>query len=545
MVGNASRVSSRFRMSYPWISKAAGRYSLCSMPVASPKRQRAQLVCRPSLAHRTCLRAGIIQEKRSTFLFPSNPFSMSFAESCDWTLCRSVLLVLTAWPLCIRLERVLRTASPSVLFWGMFTAPFLLPELLLGYLLAPWVVGVPWKSELACACVLFVRSVPVGVIALWGTPPSPVSPAAIHVRRLKLQTFRDSWQLAADYVYGPIRRAMPALGLMFFVTFQEFEAAALFGSVSWTDALFTEHATGLSLTASLSFLIRPLIMQVVVLSLIVWSLAGLSWRISPEFVSEEESQTASWDGRFARFYVYGIFVLSVVVPLGWLSSQLIGGWHWLWTQPQAWQRLGREIATASLVGVVAGLATWNLAQSLLSKRFPGWISLVCSLPGLCGGLSVSLALMWVASRPFLHCLSFTPLFWVLALIVWLLPRAILLQLWFAQRTEPASLHLVELLRDSPDSRQRHIARRWWWQWRVEPQIAACGLLCYWAYLDLTTAAILRPTGMESIMVRLYNFMHFGYSAAMSMEATLAMLVPLAIGGVLFFCTRTGLGRRSA
>ena len=45
-----------------------------------------------------------------------------------------------------------------------------------------------------------------------------------------------------------------------------------------------------------------------------------------------------------------------------------------------------------------------------------------------------------------------------------------------------------------------------------------GLLCYWAYLDLSTAYMLAPSEMSSGLVRLYNFMHFGRSAALSAEA---------------------------
>jgi hypothetical protein len=97
----------------------------------------------------------------------------------------------------------------------------------------------------------------------------------------------------------------------------------------------------------------------------------------------------------------------------------------------------------------------------------------------------------------------------------------------ARRTEPAALHLVELLRRSPSATQRRMAGRWRWRWRIEPQVVACGVLCYWAYLDLTSAALLAPPGMASVVVRLYNFMHFGHSAAMSMESAIVMFLPLA------------------
>ena len=59
-----------------------------------------------------------------------------------------------------------------------------------------------------------------------------------------------------------------------------------------------------------------------------------------------------------------------------------------------------------------------------------------------------------------------------------------------------------------------------------------GLLCYWAYLDLSTSYLLAPSGMPSGLVRLYNFMHFGRSSALSAEAFLFFGIPLLLGGLL-------------
>ena len=71
-------------------------------------------------------------------------------------------------------------------------------------------------------------------------------------------------------------------------------------------------------------------------------------------------------------------------------------------------------------------------------------------------------------------------------------------------------------------------------------VLGCGVLCYWAYCDLPTAYLLAPTGMASGLVRLYNFMHFGHSAAMSMEAAIVMLLPLALWGLVTAVARSRL-----
>src|SRR5947207_2500918 len=77
-----------------------------------------------------------------------NP-SMSFAAVTDWTFLRSLLLALAAWPVCLELERGLKVSSRRTIFVWLLASPFLFPELLIGYLVAPFVAGRPWRAELA------------------------------------------------------------------------------------------------------------------------------------------------------------------------------------------------------------------------------------------------------------------------------------------------------------------------------------------------------------------------------------------------------------
>jgi iron(III) transport system permease protein len=456
---------------------------------------------------------------------------MSFSVVTEWTLFRSLLLALLASPVCLWLERGLRTSSRKTICLWLLVLPFLFPELLLGYLIAPFVMGRPWHAEFACCAVLFLRSVPVGVVALTGSPASAVSPAAIFVRRLKLQTLHDVGQLGLCYWHGPVRRMLPAWGLMFLTTFQDFEASALLGAASWTDRLFTEFATGLPLAESGRYLIPPLVIQLAVLTLVGWGL----WRRTEgtgESDVDGERPTQPVAELLAERFALGVFLIGVAGPLLLLSRELSAGWTWLIRQPSAAAHLAEEICTAGLVSLVAGLAAWTIGQTTKSR-----ILLLTAVPGLCGGLTVSLAMLWLSTHLFPDFLATTPVAWVLALVIWLLPRALLVQLWLQQQTDSAAMHLAALLRDSPDRHQRQTGQRWQWRWRVEPQIATVGLLCYWAYLDLTTAALLAPPGLASVVVRLYNFMHFGHSAAMTMEAAIVMILPALLWGVMMAAAR--------
>ena len=156
--------------------------------------------------------------------------------------------------------------------------------------------------------------------------------------------------------------------------------------------------------------------------------------------------------------------------------------------------------------------------------------------------------MVLLQQPWLRPIYDTPLPWVLALLVWLLPRAVLLRLWLAAVTRTEGVHLAELL-ESPVSssgestksiavdrtssptiteppRSRIHSADLLFRLRDQPQLLGMGLLCYWAYLDLPTAYLLAPSGMPSGLVRLYNFMHFGRSAALSAESLLFFGLPL-------------------
>lgn len=461
----------------------------------------------------------------------TNTLPVSFAAICDWTFLRSLALALLAWPVCVVIECGLKASSRRMMYLSLVVGPFLFPELLLGYLIAPFAVGRPWRAELACDVILLFRAVPVGVLTLWISPPSAMSRAALYLARLSRRGFID---LLRYYWQGPIRRALPAVGLMFLVMFQEFEAAALLGAVSWTDRLFTEHAQGLSLTDSLRYLARPLAMQLAVLAVIAMSL----FRRHPagDAVDQEAESVSPATIAAAKLISAGWFVLGVIVPMVLLSRDLTSGWTWLVNRPEAVTNLIVELSTAALVGLVTGLLAWNLAFLALRGSNPLNIAML-SLPGLCGGLTISLGLLHVSTWSVFRPLSATPVWWTLAATVWLLPRALLLHAWLAAHAEPASLHLVSMLRETPHAGQRRWASQQWWQWRVEPQIAAVAVLCYWAYLDLTSASLLDPPGMASVVKRLYNFMHYGHSAAMTMEATVAMLAPALAWGTILIAAR--------
>ena len=87
---------------------------------------------------------------------------MSLASACLWTLARTLVICLVAWPVCAAVERWLRGLSDgrrSVALIGLL-APFCFPELLVGYAFRDLALFHPRWAELLCSGLLFVRDVP-------------------------------------------------------------------------------------------------------------------------------------------------------------------------------------------------------------------------------------------------------------------------------------------------------------------------------------------------------------------------------------------------
>ena len=478
---------------------------------------------------------------------------MSLAAACWWTLARTILLCLIAWPIMGVLERWLRGLAESKrpLAFMLLLIPFLFPELLVGYTYRGLVLATPQRAEWLCAGLLLVRIVPVGVVTLLVSPWSLIGATAIHSRWILVKNNPGSlpqwWQLVACYWQGPIRRAIPALVLMSLVAFQEFELAALLQTASWTDWFITAQRFGLSHTELIQRGIWPLIMQLPLL------VAAVMWLASSRAPRSEQVEIppigVSGAGRvMVWIYLSLALVIGFLIPVGMMGVNLPDGLKVLIRQPAQWTGLGKEILAASAVSLCAGLTTWFSIDtiSFLKPINRAW-KYACRLllvPGLFGSLLLSLASVALFQQSWLRPLYDTPIPWVLTLIVWLLPRAILLRLWLAAMTPSEAVHLAELLETQESSegsetksseRNRSSSRNssnqispsmLLFRLRDQPRYLAMGLLCYWAYLDLSTAYLLAPSGMVSGLVRLYNFMHFGRSAALSAESLLFFGTPL-------------------
>ena len=449
---------------------------------------------------------------------------MTFTVAVWGTLARAILVSIAAWPAVRILGRWISTVDGATRSRRLASVlvPFLFPELLVGYAYAPAVAGLPMPAELVTAGLLWVRAIPVGVIALLLTPATLVTPSAIHCRKLQLRSWQDHGELLRLWGLGPFRRAGPAVLLMGLVTFQEFELAALLKSTSWTDWLFVQQVGGLSLGESLQLSGLPLLLQVMLLVLAVMAVNRV-----PVDPGSEMQLTQPVCARLAYGLLLLMWLSAVVFPSGSLLAEVPTG---LWQLAQHSSRslgLLKELLTGLGIAGVATSVSWLLAGLIMKHHRYLWLVALSCVPGLLGSLLLGLLLIFVFQFSPFALLYPTPLRWVIGACLTLLPRAILLRLWM-QRETSAGQHLATVLMQSNHRAQRQSGRALYWQLVEQPVALALGLLIYWSYLDLTIAYLLAPNGLPSGIVRLYNFMHFGRTSALSAEALVLIAGPWVI-----------------
>lgn len=532
---------------------------------------------------------------------------MSLAAACGWSLARSAVVALAAWPLCRRecqwlhgLPRHTRSIA-----WPFVVLPFLCPELWTGYAYSGFALlaagaglwdhfpaSPQWAhirnaavSELLLDLLLLLRAVPVGTLAAYFAPPPPLSPEAIHCLRLAarqdaafarkeegergkggegetraggketMPSFPSSassraarrsrdwlrWKLAL--IRNASTAALPAIGLMFLVAFQEFELASLIGRPAWTVWLFDAQVGGLALVESLRSALFPVVCQLAVLIPLVASLVAA--RALPSPVRADAAPVSrSISIFFWSFSGLGILV-TVAVPFLLVGRGTLPGLLALFRNPSQWQTLLREVligtgysTAAAIVGTL--LAAWFLH---LGRRSPVGraASVAGALPGLFGSLILGLALIRLLQQPYLHLLYKTPLSLTFGLVLFLLPRALFLRLAVWSTRPRTGLHLAALLGDSRSRRARNEARELAWQMNGRVEFWSLALLAYWGFLDLTIAYLLAPVTIVSTPVMLYNQMHFGKNAALSARVLVAVLLP-ALGFCLVCAARRPLSR---
>ena len=455
---------------------------------------------------------------------------MSLYEACGWTLLRSLAVVALALPLCSLLADLLAQSRRRgrVALWPALLVPFLTPELLAGYAYSNYSLSLihhPEWNELLYALLVALRVVPIGAAAVYFAPPPPLSPKAIHCRRLVTGRVPVGFSLR-----GPVQRLLPAFAVMFLLAFQEFEMASLMFATSWTVWLFDAHAQqGMFLSESLRLMLLPLLCEAAVLIPVLVLL--LRNRRSPATLSVARRAFSDLTRGLLWLYLAAAAILACALPLWIVGAGLDEGLVVMARNPQQARSAFEEILTSGLFAVTSGAVAYLLAGWLLglSRSIIATGVLVgVSVWGLFGSLVLGLIVLALFQRSILNPLYDTPVPLLLTLALFLLPRVLVIQLLLRVLRPAQSVHLAKQLKQSPDAARRSAGRELLWHLRDRGHFWLAALACYWAYLDVTSATLLAPVGMATAPVRLYNLMHYGRSQALSAMTLLVVAVPILV-----------------
>jgi len=384
--------------------------------------------------------------------------------------------------------------------------------------------------------LLWLKFFPAAVVIQVFAPPSPVSAEAIHCQRL-LRRPDEGWLRRATqelgcWIAGPGRAAIGAFVVVFLLAFQEFEIASLMGitavdahsPVSWTVWLFDAHAGGVPLSESLRYVLTPLVFE---LCVVLPALAVLPAWMSPGLPTGREvgGGRTFFPAEWALLFLAALFVAgvpSVVVVRG-----AMRGIESLSTLRPAL----REIVIGAATAVAAAVLAWGVARWLFRqtprRRVRALVIAMFSLPGLLGPLVLSLLILGLFQLPGFRVLSQSLVPVILALVLFVLPRAavVFAVTGVSRRTQAA--HSAWMLARSPSADHRRAAARLIDDLQIKGIFWSTVLVWYWAYWEMTPASLLAPPGAMSFSVRLYNFMHYGQSGALSTMLLAAIVVPIA------------------
>jgi len=457
---------------------------------------------------------------------------MTLIPECIHALARATAIAVAAlgggFVICALLGCL--TARLRPVAWIVLFVPFLTPAPLVGYAWGHFALSLvrhPLLGEMFYALILALRLAPIAALILRVTPATATR-EAVYCHRLGVRGRGSVPARAAFALHLWGRPAGIALALTFLMAFGDFELAALLGVRTWTVTLFDAHAGGLALSPALGMVVPAALIEAAVLSAVLAIAFG--GRRLPAAASGAGRRRGRVILAIASVCVVFALLLTTIVPLAIITRSMLPG---LRAFAEAMRLIPEILAALLFAAAAAGLA-W-LGTALIvnggGSRKPGRRRLLSafalSAPGLLGPLVLSLLVLSLFQTPGLRAAYDTPAPLLLAHVFLLLPPAMLLRL-LLQRVRPGeSLHVAALLRRSDHAAQRGAGRAIIRQLRGNGPFWALFLLFCGAYFDMTAASILAPVRMTPVFVRLYNLMHYGRTALLSVMVCLALAAPLA------------------
>jgi hypothetical protein len=470
---------------------------------------------------------------------------VTLPAAIGWSLLKSLAVTGLGLPLAVIIERCLRGLAPAArrLVWALLLLPCFTPALMVGYCYRDTSISLvpyPLVRELLYTVVLAAQAIPVAVVLLRFAPPPPVSETAIHCRGLLPGSAPPRWSL---WLQSRSRSLIPAASILFLISFQEADLAALMQVATWTEWLYMHHAGGLSTDELLKASLPPLLIQLPVAIPILW------WMAHPA-ASELQGRrphdpTAC--GRAAAFFWIGIAASAVcMIPAWQLIQGARQGWPALLQQPSTW----REILDAGLIAAsscgLALLAGWVLVSRKKFGSVPWeWPLLILAMvPGLSGTLNLAVLLAVFFQISPLAIAYDSPLPLLAGETLAVLPRVlILLNCVSRMRCESAD-HVLQLLLEMPSVREGCWLREVRWRTSGRIWFGVVLLVCWWVYLEVMMPSLLAMPGLVPVGLVLYNSLHYGRITALGAKLVLAMTIPGLLAGGFLLLRRALWGART-
>lgn len=424
---------------------------------------------------------------------------MSLAGITLITALRAALIAVVSVGIAARCVRPLRGSLSRFYLWAMLFA-LLMPSMVIGYHVATTrAAATGWTTEFIYSALVLVRIAPLAMVLVWLRPPGTSSAGRFTLATMNSISLRARCALRirewlADFA--------AIFCIVFVVAFQEFDIAACMNARSWTIALFDAQAGGLAIGDSLRLMCWPLAVECAALI----ALLAVS-RKSPARESREGSGESTRSGRGPLVVFLAVISLPVVAPLAVISKGFTG-----LSSLQNFA-LSHEVANSFLLALTASIAAWLIAGWAAKNRVR---LAIFALPGLLGGLVISLVLLALFQIPPLYLLRSTPIPVLVALILGLAPSALFVRHILASGDSSETVHSARLMGN----------RSVLWDLVKRPALWGGALLFLQAYGDFTANSLLAPPSLTSAFSRIFNLMHYGQTTVLSAMLLVTLAVPV-------------------
>lgn len=453
---------------------------------------------------------------------------MTFAAACVWSLVRSLAVALIGTVISLRLQRRLQSGTGwrARAMWSLLLLPVVVPSLLIGYGYRNFSLSLvhhPVWNELVYGVLMLFLVAPVGTLILACSPPPLVSATGLHAGRL----MGRRWSLGRRLSLWARSRAfavLPAVAVMFLLTFQETEVAALMQARGWPEWMFTRLSIDLSPAGALLRLLVPIVLQLLVIGSAVWVIRGA--RLARPATSTHSPLLTAYP-----VFVDGYLLLAtlgvLIVPGSLVLRGTLEGFAVLAAHPGLMSQIGIGL----LFGLTSGVLAWILSGWIVERIDQSWgwpLAIVLLLPGLLGAWTLGLSLAELFRLRLLRPVYETPLPMIVGEVLFQLPRAVLVRLLLGRWRDSSAAHSARLLTSAGDTLRRQRAADILWHLDTRGRLLGGMIVCYWAYMEVTISSpsLLGPPGMTTAPVLLYNLMHYGQIPGLSALVLAAIAVPV-------------------